>query len=107
MKSLTVLIDVDAEGNCALEVTYPPYNYTCIQALQPKDTISKIQKQQAKMLKRCTEVNDVLPELCDVAESKYVNLSTRLKVTLPLLKRMQADLFAVQKSLMALKKKLS
>lgn len=106
MKLLVIAIHVDMEGNCEVEMTYPYPSFTCVQALQPKSTIVAVQRRQEGLLKRCIEANDLLPEFCELVESRYTQMAGRVKTTAPLLRKMQGDLFAIQKSLLVLKKRL-
>ena len=106
MKLLVIAIRVDIEGNCEVKVTYPSPSFTCVQALQPKSTILAVQRRQEGLLKRCIEVNDLLPEFCTLVESRYAQMAGRVKTTVPLLRKLQGDLFAIQRSLLVLKKRL-
>lgn len=106
MRVVAVNIHVEVSGECRVQVDYPPLAYTCVQALQPKDTIVSVQRRQEGLLKRCTEINDVLPDFCELVEAKWAQMAARVKTTAPLLRRMQADLFAIQRSLHTLKRRL-
>jgi len=106
MKLLLVTVWVSAEGHSGLTVTYPSPAYTCVQALQPKDTIVAVQRRQEALLKRCTEVNDVLPDFCALVETRYAQMAAKVKTTAPLLKKMQGDLLAIQRALQTMKKRL-
>lgn len=106
MKLLLVSIWVNTEGDSGVAVTYPAPAYICVQALQPKDTIVAVQRRQEALLKRCTEVNDVLPDFCALVETRYAQMAARVRTTAPLLRKMQGDLLAIQRALQTMKKRL-